>query len=961
MSLRPVFRVIRRLLLDTRGWPRVVVVALVVMVTAQVTLAAASAESQSSSSPQAGSASQPGSQGQPARIRAKRHVDVRSLPQPQRGARREAKPSLPAPRLPQPAQPSQPSRPVTTTGLAAKAEPGAAPSTQSGHAGTQTATSPESASSPESAASSAVVEQLTTFPTLGNVNSKVPSDTQLAVGPTYIVQMVNVSGQIYDKAGHAVGSAFDLGAFFGFPKGAGTDPRVHYDAGAGRFYAAYEGLPAGGDETDVAVSDSSDPRGGWTVYDVADNNSNVLQDQEKLGYSNDKVTLSWNNYDNTKNPAAFLGVVTAVVNKSDLLAEGTINIATFSQDSGKFQVVPATSLSSINDQLAMWHGEGSTDVNVVTITGVPGISTVSESENSIAIGTADSPPSAAQPSGGDPTITTNDGRMLSVAWQNDHLWGVFNVKCTPTGDTTTRACQRYVQVSTNGGQNLAANVNLGLVGGDIYFGSVALDDEDDLFSGFTASSSTMFATAVAIGVPGGNFPATTFGDFYAAGTQAYVCGCGTNKDGTPKERWGDYSGTARDPSNPKDVWTVQQIGGLAGGDWGTSMDRVTLFPPTVTGVSPSSAPELSSSCAPTVTVTGTEFVKNQTTVKFGTAAASSVNVTTPESLTAVAPAQARGTVDVTVTTPDGTSATGSSDQFTYTADTTAPTSAATPSPAPLTGNDGWTTGPVTVSLSADDGTCGSGVQSVSYSASGAQTIPLTTVAGSSTSFQVSNEGVTTVTFYATDNAGNVESAKTLTAKIDNTAPRVAFGTPPAGQPYLLNQPVAASYSCIDRVDGVDGGVGVASCDGTVPNGSNIKTSAVGTYTFTVSTADKLANATSQSTSYNVTYKICLQYDPTKPSGARGYVFTVQICDYNNVNRSTMDIKLTATGVDGDPAKAKPLGNLNPGNVFLYGPGTAPGASYTYNLDTKGLSNGSHVLNFTVQGDPVPHTAPFIIK
>src|SRR4030095_10364763 len=148
----------------------------------------------------------------------------------------------------------------------------------------------------------------------------------------------------------------------------------------------------------------------------------------------------------------------------------------------------------------------------------------------------------------------------------------------------------------------------------------------------------------------------------------------------------------------------------------------------------------------------------------------------------------------------------------------------------------------TVSLSADDGTCGSGVQSVSYSASGAQNIPLTTVPGSSTSFLVSNEGVTTVTLYATDNAGNVESVKTLTVKIDNTAPRVVFGTPPAGEPYLLNQPGAASYSCIDRVDGVDGGVGVFNCDGSVPLGSNITTNAVGTYVFTVNTADKLFNA-----------------------------------------------------------------------------------------------------------------------
>ena len=56
-----------------------------------------------------------------------------------------------------------------------------------------------------------------------------------------------------------------------------------------------------------------------------------------------------------------------------------------------------------------------------------------------------------------------------------------------------------------------------------------------------------------------------------------------------------------------------------------------------------------------------------------------------------------------------------------------------------------------------------------------------------------------------------------------------------------------------------------------------------------------------------------------------------------------------------------IGSLNPGNKFLYGPGTAPGASYLYNLDTLGLSSGAHVLNFTVQGDPIPHTVPFKLK
>jgi IPT/TIG domain-containing protein len=590
--------------------------------------------------------------GHTVQLRKKLHVIVRDLPLPRRGGPRQAKPFLPAPKVAPAGQPARPARPVTTAGLALRPA---------------RAARSRSAPGPETVSPSASVQRLNTFPTLGNVNSKVPSDTVLAVGPTDIVQMVNVSGQVYDKLGNPVGSAFDLGTFFGVTKGQGTDPRVVYDASTGRFYAAYEGLTAGGDTTKVAVSDSSDPTGGWTTYTVAQNNSNVLQDQEKLGFSNDKVTLSWNDYDNTKNPPAFQGVVTAVLNKADLVAEGSVHAFTFSLDSGKFQVVPAVSLGSINDQLALWRNTGSTDVHVLTITGVPGVSTVSESDNTIGIGTADSPPAAAQPSGGDPTITTNDDRMLSVVWQDNHLWGAFNVKCTPPGDSTTRACIRYVQISTSGGQSLATNENLGMDGGDIYFGSVTLDGQNDLFSGLTASSSSIFATAVAFGLPGGNFPATTLGDFYYAGTQAYVCGCGTlpsppNPPGTLAERWGDYFGIAPDPGNTNDVWTVVQAGGFAGGDWGTAMDRVTLSAPAITSISPAQGPPGGGT---TVDIFGSEFANGATTVNFGASTASSVTWIDPGHIQAVSPPGSVGTVDVTATTGDGTSATSPSDQFTY--------------------------------------------------------------------------------------------------------------------------------------------------------------------------------------------------------------------------------------------------------------------------------------------------------
>src|SRR5207249_12320468 len=109
--------------------------------------------------------------------------------------------------------------------------------------------------------------------------------------------------------------------------------------------------------------------------------------------------------------------------------------------------------------------------------------------------------------------------------------------------------------------DLTENLNLGWPGGDIYFGAVALDQGDDLFSGFTASSTSTFPTAVAIGVPSGNFPSTTFGDFFDAGTQPYICNC-VDSAGNPQSRWGDYSGIARDPNNPNDVWVAEEIGGI---------------------------------------------------------------------------------------------------------------------------------------------------------------------------------------------------------------------------------------------------------------------------------------------------------------------------------------------------------------------------------------------------------------
>ncbi|HTT85960.1 MAG TPA: IPT/TIG domain-containing protein, partial [Acidimicrobiales bacterium] len=83
--------------------------------------------------------------------------------------------------------------------------------------------------------------------------------------------------------------------------------------------------------------------------------------------------------------------------------------------------------------------------------------------------------------------------------------------------------------------------------------------------------------------------------------------------------------------------------------------------PTVMGVSPSSG---STGGGTPVTVTGSNFT-GATAVHFGTTAATSFSVTNSTTISVSSP-PGSGTVDVTVTTPGGTSATSSADRFTYT-------------------------------------------------------------------------------------------------------------------------------------------------------------------------------------------------------------------------------------------------------------------------------------------------------
>jgi hypothetical protein len=135
---------------------------------------------------------------------------------------------------------------------------------------------------------------------------------------------------------------------------------------------------------------------------------------------------------------------------------------------------------------------------------------------------------------------------------------------------------------------------------------------------------------------------------------------------------------------PAGTGTVPVVVVSIGGFSGTSATYTYVSAPTVTGVSPASGPD---SGGTSVTISGTGFAAGDT-VAFGAAAATGVAVNSATSITATSPA-GLGTVDVTVTGPNGTSQTSSADHFAY---------QAVPQIAGITPNQGPASGGNNVSI-----------------------------------------------------------------------------------------------------------------------------------------------------------------------------------------------------------------------------------------------------------------------
>ena len=276
--------------------------------------------------------------------------------------------------------------------------------------------------------------------------------------------------------------------------------------------------------------------------------------------------------------------------------------------------------------------------------------------------------------------------------------------------------------------------------------------------------------------------------------------------------------------------------------------------PTVTGVSPATGPAPGGT---QVTLTGTGFSATAT-VRFGTATASAVTVTSPTSLTAVAPPHAPGTVTLTVTTASGTSATSAAGQFTYT--TATPPQPVVPTVTALTP----TSGPVGTTVTVD-GTDLASVTGVDFGTQAASSFSLTGTTISATA-PTHTAGATVEVHLVTESGTSVSAgqfhytgppqppaptvpAPTVTSLSPVTGPSgttvtidgsnltsvtgVDFGTLPAGS-YSVTA-TAISATAPTQTVGTDVTVSLITASGSVAAGSFTYTTPAGASNSTQAT------------------------------------------------------------------------------------------------------------------------------
>jgi hypothetical protein len=375
-----------------------------------------------------------------------------------------------------------------------------------------------------------------------------PGEPVVAVGPSDVLQTVNTAAAVYTKTGTQL-AVFDFETFWGAGITECVDPRALYIATVDRFAISCT------DKTGpmhFAISKTADPTGAWYLY--AAPNASFL-DQDKIEATSDKFIIAGNG--STE--------MLYVYNLSDVVAgvakPSVVTLA--AADSSLYQAAVEQTSATTAYFVSSYPG-GS--LFLASITGTPAAGNVALHETAIASEDFQAPLEPQVPGGsiGDGKL---DGRIYDAVYETQKSDRKPVIAYSSARECGARTCITSAKIDLSGTEPvLAGNALIGEPGWDYTYGAVGLTASG---SGFEVYSRSSGSADPGVAVIGPRFDVTL---------QPPAAGTSTCSGGAPPcdESWGDYLGTAIDPSDPSSVWVTglyQASNGPYG--WGTVIAKVS--------------------------------------------------------------------------------------------------------------------------------------------------------------------------------------------------------------------------------------------------------------------------------------------------------------------------------------------------------------------------------------------------
>ncbi len=412
------------------------------------------------------------------------------------------------------------------------------------------------------------VTQGVSFDGIGS-NGWIPSDSNLAVGPTEIGAIVNTYLSVYSKTGTLLSGPTNLPTLFGPIGGLCTtyivDPIVLYDRPADRWVVAGIGDNYAGSYGEcVAVSTNNDPTGSYALYFYSFGSN--LNDYDKLSVwataSNSAYLATYNIFDGGQN---FAGADLCGFDRTGMLA-GSSSAAMLCQmtpsDEGSYLPSdmdgPSPPVDKTPGLFLTWQNSNPGELylrklkldfatNKATLSS-PTTINVANDNLSCGVGFGTCVP---QPGTSQELDTLGDRLMYRFAIRHfaDHDRAVVSHAVENGSQVAARWYEIY---------DPAGNVTLnqqGTFAPDTtyrWMSSLAEDQSEDIALGYSASSSSVF--------PAVRFTGRVPGD--ALGTMeteaSMIEGSGSQDNGTYANRWGDYTAMQVDPSDDCTFWYVDE-------------------------------------------------------------------------------------------------------------------------------------------------------------------------------------------------------------------------------------------------------------------------------------------------------------------------------------------------------------------------------------------------------------------